>query len=158
MRRIACEERLAEYAESLVDVVCPGWRLDLREERAAPPGRSKIGGDPDLASDESWPHNYRGIPMTFLAQVNCDELPDPAGEWTASGLRPPAGLLLRVFANLVDNPFEPGPARVLATSLTRQLVRAPAPGIPSPWPAGGQWDDLDASELPQASVSPTSFL
>ncbi|WP_372517987.1 DUF1963 domain-containing protein [Solirubrobacter ginsenosidimutans] len=52
-----------------------------------------------VAPDELWPHNHSGIPMTFLAQVNCDELPEWAEEWTASALRPPAGLLLRAFAN-----------------------------------------------------------
>jgi Domain of unknown function (DUF1963) len=162
VRRIACEERLTEFAESLVGVVRPGWRLDLREEGVVPPSRSKIGGEPDLAPDESWPINYRGIPMTFLAQVNCDELPEMPRVWRASVLRPPPGLLLRVFADLLDNPFEPGAACVLATSPTRALVPTAAPGIPAPWPVGGQCDDLNASErvgeLPQAFVRPTSFL
>jgi hypothetical protein len=163
VRSIACEEGLAEFADRLVDSVVPGWRLDDREDAVlAASGASKIGGDPDLAVGESWPINHRGIPMTFLAQINTDELPELAEEWAAVTPRPAAGVLLRVFANLVDDPVEPGPARVLATALADELMRTAAPGIPSPWPTGGQWDNVDlserVSELPEASVKLTGFL
>jgi hypothetical protein len=71
-------------------------------------------------------------------------------------------VLLRVFANLVDDLVEPGPVRVLATALTDELMRTAAPGLPSPWPTGGQRDNLDpserVSELPEASVQLTGFL
>jgi len=111
---------------------------------------------------EPWPVNHRGIPLTFLAQINTDELPALSEEWVTLAWRPLAGVLLRVFADLVDNPVEPGPARVLAAAPDDDLVRTASPGVPSPWPAGGQWDGLDASErvieLPEASVRLTGFL
>jgi hypothetical protein len=162
VRRIAREEGLDEFADSLVGTVRPGWRLDLRDEIAAPPGRSKIGGDPDLAPGEPWPLNHRGIPMTFVAQLNCGELSELDDPWRARALRLRPDLLLRVFCDLIDNPFEPGLARVLATSQPGELIRSPAASIPEPWPEGGPWDHLDIEErvraLPQASVLPTAFL
>jgi hypothetical protein len=137
VHRITCEEGLEEFADSLVGTVRPGWRLDVLGRHAVPPGSSKIGGDADCSPDESWPANHRGVPMTFLAQLNGDEFPDPSPEWRGLTPRLPAGVLLRVFGDLVDCPFEPGPARVLTTSNSGELVRRPAPAIPTPWPAGG---------------------
>jgi hypothetical protein len=150
VRLIAVEEGLGEHADVLADWVIPGWRLD-----PGGAGRSRIGGDPDLAADETWPLNQRGVPMTFLAQIATDEL--PALEWPSVSL--PAGVLVRVFADLIDNPFEPGPARVFVTAAP--AAHTPGPGIPDPWPEGGEWDDLDedrVAELPEAAVRPVPFL
>src|SRR4051794_38227971 len=116
VRKVAGEEGLAEFADRLVDSVAPGWRLDIGQGAVLGPGATKIGGDPDLAFGEPWPVNHRGIPMTFLAQINTDELPALSEEWVTVAWRPPARVLLRVFADLVDNPVEPGPARVLAAA------------------------------------------
>jgi hypothetical protein len=163
VRRVALEEGLADFADSLVDHVRPGWRLDVRRDDARPrAGAAKIGGEPDLAVGEMWPINRRGVAMTFLAQVNCDELPALDPDWRALTRRPSGEILLRVFADLVDNPHEPGPASVLTTSTAETLVRTPAPAIPEPWPAGGQCDGLGPSErvrvLPEIAVQPVAFL
>jgi hypothetical protein len=161
VRGLAVAEGLAEFADCLVDTVRPGWRLDLHARAEAPLGGSKIGGDPDLLLTESWPTNHRGVPMTFLAQVNGDELPAVAPEWATSVARLPRGLLLRVFADLVDQPYDPGPARVLAATIPAELVRTPAPDLPAPWPPGGDdnlSDDERVRRLPEAAVTPTAFL
>lgn len=161
VRGLAVAEGLAEFADSLIDTVRPGWRLDLRARAEAPLGGSKIGGDPDLLLTDSWPTNHRGVPMRFLAQVNGDELPAVAPEWATPVARLPRRLLLRVFADLVDNPYDPGPARVLAATIPAELVRTPAPDLPVPWPPDGDAnlsDDERIRRLPEAAVISTAFL
>ncbi|MBD8007492.1 DUF1963 domain-containing protein, partial [Bacillus norwichensis] len=38
------------------------------------PGRSRVGGDPDLPPDWEWPMTVDGQAMTFLAQLNLQDL------------------------------------------------------------------------------------
>jgi uncharacterized protein YwqG len=79
----------------------------IRIHRPFPPprirhGRSKLGGLPNLPPDIEWPcgHEHFGlkrgrIPLHFMAQIDCSEL--PRGQ---TGL--PASGLLYVFANIDD--------------------------------------------------------
>jgi hypothetical protein len=102
-------EGLGAYAEDLVARVRPGWRLDLDPgESGSRPGTSKIGGAPDLADGELWPRNARGIPMTFLAQIDGSSLPQLNPAWPDPHPWAHGGELIRVFADLLDNPVEPG--------------------------------------------------
>jgi hypothetical protein len=161
--RLAEEEGLGAHANDLIARVRPGWRLDLdfrsgAEQSAA----SKIGGHPDLAEDESWPHNRRGVPMVFLAQIDASKLPELDPAWPDPHPWAHRGQLIRVFADLLDNPAEPGPAVVLACDPAVPLIRTEAPPVPDPWPPGGGWDDLDVEDrfrvLPEAVVRPRTFL
>ena len=136
---IAREEGLGRYAEQLVSIVQPAWRLLPGGDDK--PGATKVGGDPDLGRDESWPLNRRGVPMAFVAQINCAELPAFDPPWQ---LRTPwrhNDRLVRLFADLLDNPVEPGPAVALQTDPAAPLTRTPAPPVPDPFPPGGEWDD-----------------
>jgi hypothetical protein len=156
-------EGLGAYAEDLVARVRPGWRLDLDlDESGSRPAASKIGGHPDLGDGEVWPRNARGIPMTFLAQIDSSSLPQLDPAWPDPHPWAHGGELIRVFADLLDNPTELGPAIVLAYRPSGLLTRTEAPPIPDPWPRGGPWDVCEAEDrfhvLPEAAVRPHPFL
>lgn len=159
---LASEEGLGAHADDLVARVRPGWRLEPEGGRAAA-GATKLGGHPDLAPDEPWPHNHRGIPLTFLAQIDCAALPTIPPPWT-DRLAPwdHGDRLLRIFADLVDAPQEAGAALGLACPSGSRLERTAAPPIPDPWPPGGPWDEVETEErvrsLPEASVRLVPFL
>src|SRR5690242_16549976 len=94
---LARTEGLGDLAEDLAGWVRPGWRL-VPSGRPAAPGVSKVGGSPDLAAGETWPMSPRGIPLGFVAQIDCDALPPIAPEWQHR-LRPwrHSGRLVRLF-------------------------------------------------------------
>lgn len=154
---LARQEGLGEFAEDLVGRVRAGWRLD-----AVGGGPARIGGAPDLAAGEAWPLNHRGVPMVFLAQIDCASLPLIDPSWGATCTWEHGGRLIRLFADLMDNPFEPGLAVALTCDPSASVTPALAPPIPSPWPPGGQWDDLKAAErfhvLPETTVACVPFL
>lgn len=157
--RIAHEEGLADHADALVTAVRAGWRL---EPAAGAPGRSRVGGAPDLAAGEGWPHNPRGIPMVCLAQIDCSALPAIDPPWGDGPQWAHDGRLVRLFADLMDSPYEPCRALALVCDPDDALSRASVPPIPDPWPAGGPWDDLEADErpraLPETAVALVPFL
>jgi hypothetical protein len=154
---------LADHAGDLLPSVRPGWRLDL-ELDASPdrPAASKIGGDPDLTPGEGWPLNRRGIPMTFVAQIDASRLPPLDGQWPVPAPWRHGGQLVRMFADLLDNPIEPGPCVVLQCAPDAPLTRTRPPAPPNPLPPGGAWDGAPLSDrfqrLPEAAVRPTPFL
>src|SRR5678815_950094 len=45
----------------------------VADENEIPLGYSKLGGNPDLPADFEWPE-YRGIPLTFMAQFRLSDL------------------------------------------------------------------------------------
>jgi uncharacterized protein DUF1963 len=59
-----------------------------------PVGASRLGGRPDLPKEKEWP-SHRGLPMTFLAQLRCDELRAALPERDI-----PSNGLLVVFASI----------------------------------------------------------
>jgi uncharacterized protein DUF1963 len=100
--------------------------------------------------------------MVFLAQIDASRLPDLDPAWPDPNPWAHQGRLIHVFADLLDNPFEPGPAVVRACDPGDRLVRTAPPPAPEPWPAGGPWDELEMDErfriLPEAAVRPVPFL
>ena len=53
----------------------PAIRLRKRPERQ----KSKLGGNPNLPDSIAWPVNPQGIPLDFLAQIYCPDLPGGLG-------------------------------------------------------------------------------
>ena len=53
----------------------PGIRLRKTRERQ----KSKLGGNPNLPDSIAWPVNPQGIPLDFLAQIYCPDLPGGLG-------------------------------------------------------------------------------
>ncbi|MFL5893488.1 MAG: DUF1963 domain-containing protein [Thermoleophilaceae bacterium] len=160
---LARAEGLADVAEDLAGCVRPGWRIVPSGERA-PSGVSKVGGSPDLADGESWPLSARGIPMGFVAQIDCRAIPPLPVEWEEQVRAWRHGSqLVRLFINVLDN-WELGPACALACDPRLPLTRTTAPPIPDPWPAGGSWDSLHRQDrsrlyvLPETAVGFEPFL
>jgi uncharacterized protein YwqG/predicted DNA-binding protein (MmcQ/YjbR family) len=68
----------------------PAFLLRTKRSKGSvlPPGRTKIGGEPDLPEGQEWPVYRDGRPLAFLAQINLSELPEGAdrGGLPARGL------------------------------------------------------------------------
>jgi hypothetical protein len=119
------------YVADVLAAVTPGWALVPVSDGA----HVRLGGDPDLAPDEHWPTNGLGTRLTFVAQVDLGALPAIPAPWRDP--RPPNARsgMLRLFADIASNPYEPGPAAALlvADAIALQPVAPPAP--PIVWPA-----------------------
>ena len=139
---LARAEGLGEDADTLLAAVRPGWRLEAAGGQASV---VRLGGEPELSRDESWPVNRRGVPMTFLAQIEAGALPaiDPA--WADRATVLTSGTM-RVFADLLDSPHESGPAVVLFSPTSADLRRTPHPLLTAEAPPWGPWDDLTNDE------------
>ena len=128
---------LSEYRDRVLAAIRPAYWI----ERAAD-GPHRLGGLPDLAPGEQWPHDERGVPHTFVAEIDSSQLaplstefPSPA--WGHRGAR------LRIFVALagrVDD-FE---AVVLAVPPDTSLTRASE--FP-PCPDDIDWDEDDQGDL-----------
>jgi uncharacterized protein YwqG len=75
-------------------------------------GASKLGGDPDLPGNVSWPLRAGREPLTFLAQVNLAELSK-----CGSGLPLPDDGLLSFFYDAETQPWGFDPADVSGTQV-----------------------------------------
>ncbi len=83
---------LEKYFEAIKPHLRPGIQLITEpfEEDDFEPGQTKIGGHPDLKKYMSWPVSPKGVPMSFIGQINCAE----ATLYDQAGLLPQNGLLL----------------------------------------------------------------
>lgn len=97
---------------------------------------SKIGGTPYLPHDTAWPLGTNGLPMTFLAQVDCAAL---AGlpDFPHSGLLQFFIGLDEVFGADYEDITKPGNFQVLYheaidPSVTADEVRKKRPEVPDP--------------------------
>src|SRR5262249_4296649 len=79
----------AEVATALQDSLRYSIRLHtiLASDDELALGATKIGGQPDLPSDMSWPE-WRGAPLNFLAQIQLADIAayDPDGELPHEGM------------------------------------------------------------------------
>jgi uncharacterized protein YwqG len=51
-----------------------------------PPINSHLGGRPTLPAELEWPRTRSGVPLHFLAQIDCAELPPSDGVLPTSGV------------------------------------------------------------------------
>lgn len=145
------EHQLGEFRDKILAAIRPGYRLQ-------PDTRSphRIGGLPDLAPDEQWPHDENGIPYTFVAQIDCSALPPLVSEFEAPAWGH-GGQLLRIFAALDARVPEGGPAVALACAPEAPLTRTEVPPRPDPVDAF-EPDDDSLRRLDEQPVRPTPFL
>jgi hypothetical protein len=147
------EHDLGEHREKILAAIRPAYRL-------VPDTHSphRIGGLPDLAPGERWPHDEDGIPYTFVAQIDCSQLPPVVSEFDG----PPwnhGGALLRIFAALDGRAPEGGPAVALACPPDAPLTRTEVPPRPDPMPADVfEPDDDSLRRLEEVPVRLQPFL
>ncbi len=86
------EAGLEKYYEAVRPHIRPGIQLITKpfEESNFEPGQTKIGGHPDFKKGMQWPISPKGVPMSFIGQINCAE----AALFDQEGLLPQSGLLL----------------------------------------------------------------
>jgi hypothetical protein len=144
---------LGLYREAIVDAVLAGYRLEPGGD-----GRTRIGGLPDMADGEIWPHADNGIPYTLVAQVDCSTLPALTGDFTGPEWAHD-GALVRIFAHLDARVPEPGTALALACAPDAAVARAALPPRPDPMPLSA-WepDDDSLRTLRETPVTPVAFL
>ena len=144
---------LDAHREAILGAVLAGYRLE-----PGGAGRSRIGGLPDMAEGEVWPHGADGIPYTFVAQIDCSALPPLEGDFVGSEWRH-SGALLRIFAALDARIPEPGPALGLAVAPDVPVARAALPPRPDPMPPSAwEADDESLRMLRETPVRAVPFL
>jgi uncharacterized protein YwqG len=83
--------QLEKYFEKIVPFIRP--KIDLTftpvEESEIGIGNSKIGGYPDLPKLVEWPKTELGKSMSFIAQLNCNDL----SKYDSKGLLPNEGMI-----------------------------------------------------------------
>jgi hypothetical protein len=134
---------LGEYRDTILDSIRPGYRLKVV---AASPHR--IGGLPDLAPGEQWPHED-GMPYTFVVQIDCSQLPPLESDFAVPEFNHD-GQLLRFFAPMDGQMWEPGFAVALACPPDAPLTRTQTPPCPDALPAHA--DDESLREFEEEPV------
>ena len=132
---------LTEHADTIAAAVQAGYRLVPGGD-----GRTRLGGLPDLAEGEQWPHTDDGIPFTFLGQVDCSALPPLTGEFAPDPPWNHRGALVRFFAHLYATAYSDR-AVVLACDAHAPVVRAELPPLPDPMPESAWEPDYDDARL-----------
>lgn len=67
---------LGRVANDIIRLSMPSIRMDCQratDQAELPVGSSKLGGEPDLRSGQSWPA-WQGSPMAFVGQVNLADI------------------------------------------------------------------------------------
>lgn len=99
LEKLISEHQCDHISEYLLENTRQGIRYSKSEvENYEAAGHSRIGGDPDLPSHTEWPATTDGIPMTFVAQLNLNDLAGQAD----TPLLPKSGMLY--FFVGVDEP------------------------------------------------------
>jgi hypothetical protein len=147
------EHDLGEHRDKILAAIRPAYRLVPDTD-----SQHRIGGLPDLAPGEQWPHDEDGIPYTFVAQIDCSQLPPLASEFEA----PPwnrGRALLRIFAALDARVPEGGPAVALVCPPDARLTRTEVPPRPDPMPTDAfEPEDDSLRRLEEVPVRLQPFL
>lgn len=142
VRELLRRHGLEPHEASILAAVAPGYRL-----AAGGDGRTRIGGLPDLAPGEAWPHSPSGIPYTFVAQVDCGALPALEGNFATAPPWGHGGAFVRIFADLYARIPDPGRAVALACPRDAPTTRAELPPAPDPMPPDAWEPDDDSMRL-----------
>ena len=108
LRRSIAEVGLAHISEKIVSAAKPAILIELidSEEAKIAIGDSKIGGNPDLPSDYTYPQ-WENKPLGFIGQINLAS----ASKFDIDNLLPKVGLL-SFFYDLYDQPWGGDPKRL----------------------------------------------
>ena len=119
---------LGPHADRLVQLARPGIRLlpQRSAETVLGIGQSRLGGNPDLPSWTEWPE-YKGVPQSFIAQVNLAEV----HRYDREGRLPRAGVLSFFYDGEQSvwgfDPAQDGAWGVLYTEASADLARREFP-------------------------------
>ena len=83
---------LDEHRDAILAAIRPAYRM-----QPAADSPHRVGGLPDFAPGEQWPHDERGVPHTFVAQIDCSQLQPLSPEFPYPTWNH-GGALLRIFA------------------------------------------------------------
>lgn len=125
-RRLFETEGLGDLIDDVAPHVRSAARVSTAPVENVKPGRSRVGGAPDLAAGMSWPRR-NGVPLAFLAQFDLGEVAQVLGD----GPLPAAGHLW-FFFDLAkwpsgSDPQDAGGGLVLFDSGAAALEPAAAP-------------------------------
>lgn len=115
-------------------------------ESDLPIGASRLGGVPDLPASHGWPR-YDGRPMTFLAQLRCDEL---KAAMPGERSLPSDGWLVVFVALEPDGNYPPDDDAVRCRYLSDQAVLRMS--WPDDLPASQRWDVEAVAAVPMLSL------
>ncbi|VAW44929.1 hypothetical protein MNBD_GAMMA03-164 [hydrothermal vent metagenome] len=65
---------LSKYFKTIKPLIRPKIDLTLIPDSNIKIGQSKVGGNPDLTNENKWPKTENKKSMSFIAQINCEEL------------------------------------------------------------------------------------
>ncbi|WP_170179243.1 DUF1963 domain-containing protein [Solirubrobacter pauli] len=146
------EHGLGEHRETILAHIAAGYRL-----QRVPDSPHRVGGLPDLAPGEGWPHDEDGVPFTFIAQIDCTQLPSLQSEFPSAVFNH-GGRLLRLFGRMNAAEMVPDEAVGLLCAPDAPLTRAELPALPNPMPPDVELEDSDLRELYGEPVRPLPFL
>lgn len=101
LKSAIAKANLSQVEKEIIAASQPSIMIELQscEESDLAIGNSKIGGNPDLPVDFSWPI-WKGKPMGFLGQINLEH----TSIYDIQGLLPTSGLLT-FFYDLYKQPW-----------------------------------------------------
>jgi uncharacterized protein YwqG len=144
-------------ADSLAGLIRPSILMTLTStpRGGLTPGRSRVGGPPDLPPGVDWPQRD-GKPMRFLAQINCHE-PTP---WDVDLLLPDVGMLQFFYdAERAPAGFSPGDRDSWRVVYSETI---PIPSTPPPAPAaptdGSEYHCCEVAFSADATLPPWDSL
>jgi hypothetical protein len=146
------EHELDEHRDAILASIRAGYRLQRVEHSP-----HRVGGLPDLAPGEQWPHDEHSVPYTFIAQIDCAQLPPLDTVFHAAAFNH-GGQLLRLFARMNGSEMVPDVALALTCSPDALLARGELPPLPDPMPPGVDLEDSGLRELYEEPVRPLPFL
>lgn len=74
IRDIFIEEGISEFWTFLREHIKPEIRFEISDKIESILGQTKIGGFPDLPDHVDWPVDKINEPLSFLAQINCNQI------------------------------------------------------------------------------------
>ncbi|MCK9251073.1 MAG: hypothetical protein M0P31_19090 [Solirubrobacteraceae bacterium] len=130
-------------AEAVARRAQAAWRLV--PTRGDGPAVVTVGGPAPLADGEAWPVNDAGVPLTFVAAIDPALVTGDTGGWPVAAWGHDGGLV-RIFGDLVDDPYESAPALVLPAPPGATLTATEPPPLPDPFPDDGPQEAIAPEE------------